>query len=217
MVLELSPEDDKEEKCVTAFYATDCCEKRCNRKIPREIVIAMRQSCMELSKAELDMLVKGHLDCLRQDPALVHTSKSERATQMSVGKEKHRLTTHFPFWQITICQKMYFFVHNLGTKMYANVVKDFDDNGIGPQIHGLSDRTPTCSGLYTQADIEGVIKFLHTFAEKHAIPLPGRLPNYKDYSIMKLPLVFTKRSYVETCATEDKTPMHLIRFLVYWR
>ena len=46
------------------------------------------------------------------------------------------------------------------------------------------------------ADKEKAVSFIKNFAEAHALPLPGRMPKFYDYSIMLLPSDVLKLQYI---------------------
>lgn len=204
--LNKSREDEAEEDSIEKFYSAACCMSKCNEKIPPNIAIETHQSFKELSKVEQDVLLKGHLDCLHQHAALTEIyqfEKSKQAAKRAAARETSRQGIHYYlFRQVPICRKMYCFLHDVKKDRYLNVVNDFDEYGLGPREHKLTGQTPTrTKRIYSLADAEGMAKFLHGFAAKYAIALPGRLPNYKNYRIMKLPSSFTKvsvyRKYVK--------------------
>ena len=41
-------------------------------------------------------------------------------------------------------------------------------------------------------DVCRVVDFVKSYADVHAVPLPGRLPKHQDYRVMKLPSDVTK-------------------------
>lgn len=89
-------------------------------------------------------------------------------------------------------------MHLMRKHQYDNLKKHFKSNGVTPRVHGLNGKQPyRFVRLYSESTIGDVVGFLKTLAEKIAIPQPGRLPNYKDFSVMKLPSSETKRSVYE--------------------
>ena len=60
--------------------------------------------------------------------------------------------------------------------------------------------------------IKGVIE---KFADNHAMPLPGRLPDFKDYCVMLLPSDMTKSAvywlYVKVCDSEQSCHVYTRR------
>ena len=47
-----------------------------------------------------------------------------------------------------------------------------------PQIHGNSNRLP--KHALSLSSVEYVVRFLVNYTDQHAIPLPGRIPGYKN-------------------------------------
>lgn len=77
-------------------------------------------------------------------------------------------------------------------KIYLDI--SFNKNGT-PRIYKLTGRMPTRkTKLYTSAEIETVVTFLNSFANKFAVALPCRTPEFKNYKITKLPSSFTRKS-----------------------
>ena len=202
-----------------------CCKQECNSKIPQQLIIETCQHFLELTKQEQDLIILGHLDSNRQHPLLLNIYQTQRsrdhATRFEV-RETHREGVHYYFRQIPICQAMYFFVHDLGSKRYKNIVKHFDASGLTVRTHKLMGRTPTCTTrLYTREDINRAVQFLRSFAERFAIPLPGRLPSVKDFRVMRLPSAYSKamvhRQYEASCKLLGKPAMERTRFLRTWK
>lgn len=104
---------------------------------------------------------------------------------------------------IPICRTMYFFLYDIGIDKYKNLVSHFDKSKLQPRVHGLKNVIPKCKSDYTKEHRESVVQFIKNYADQHAIPLPGRLPQCKNYKVMKLPSCDTKisiyRRYVEAC------------------
>ena len=69
------------------------------------------------------------------------------------------------------------------------------------------------------ADKEKAVSFIKNFAEAHALPLPGRMPKFYDYSIMLLPSDVSKasvhRDYVEAIKKVEETIQKPIRCFGY--
>ena len=60
------------------------------------------------------------------------------------------------------------------------------------RVHGNCRRKPW--NVASLADKERAVKFITNYAEVHALPLPGHMPRFNDYSIMLLPSDTTKAS-----------------------
>lgn len=53
---------NKEEKdLVTKFLLNDCCNNKCNTRIPRKTIENTRTNSLELSKNELDLVILSHV------------------------------------------------------------------------------------------------------------------------------------------------------------
>ena len=59
-------------------------------------------------------------------------------------------------------------------------------------MHGNRKRKPWNAAHFE--DKERTVHFITNCAEVHALPLPGRMPRFKDYNIMLLPSETTKAS-----------------------
>ncbi len=70
-------------------------------------------------------------------------------------------------------------------------------------MHGNRKRKPWNAARFE--DKERALTFITNYADVHALPLPGRLPRFKDYNVMLLPSETTKasvyREYV-SCSEE---------------
>ena len=62
---------------------------------------------------------------------------------------------------------------------YKRLVKIFTTFGVKGRPHGNTGKTP--KHACTQEQVEKVINFLVNYADANALPLPGRLPNCRDY------------------------------------
>ena len=60
-----------------------------------------------------------------------------------------------------------------------------------PQIHGNSNRLP--KHALSLSSVEYVVRFLVNYTDQHAIPLPGRIPGYKNTDLNLLPSSISKR------------------------
>ncbi|KAL1502884.1 hypothetical protein ABEB36_007962 [Hypothenemus hampei] len=69
---------------------------------------------------------------------------------------------------------------------FENLQSYINTNGLGPRKHKLAGRKSTRKNIITAEMEFNAIQFIKTFAEKNSIPLPGRMPNFKDYCVMKL-------------------------------
>lgn len=105
-------------------------------------------------------------------------------------------------------KKMFCFIFDIGNKRYKNLLKHFENLGFCERKHGLSGKPSKRKSHVLSADsITRIVEYIKNVAEKFAVPLPGRMPNFKDYKLMKLPSSETKsaiyRRFVQVCFPED--------------
>ena len=79
----------------------------------------------------------------------------------------------------------------IGTKRFKSVKASFVANGLAIREHKNSRRLPP-NTLPHECKVH-VVKFLHNFAEEHAILLPGPIPGYKRDDVQLLPSNTTQK------------------------
>lgn len=127
---------------------------------------------------------------------------SDNETQSS------RQYTKYLFANLKICREMFLCLHNMGLKRYKNLATHYDANGLALREHKLKNKLSPRENVLSPEDIENVVKFLKTYSSKFAIPLPGRLPQCRNFDkIVKLPSADSRaemyRKYLNA-ASEDK-------------
>lgn len=199
-----------------------CCEFECNKTIPRGLLITFRNEFLELTKSEQSLVIIGQLAAHRQDISLSEIYNScfeQNRSRKRKRKPKSRVDTNYYFRGVTICRKMYFYIHDLGEKRYKNLVKHFDSAGLTDKVHGLFGKAKNRTNVISADITEKVVAFIRNYTEHHGIPLPGRLPNFKDFRITKLPSNITKaflyRLYVE--ANENERTVGRSSFYDIWQ
>jgi hypothetical protein len=217
-----------EMKIADQMYAAPCCTKKCNELIARDIATSWRASVMEFAKPEYEALIKGHMSATLHDDRFADyygsTSIHAQQAQKRFTERRTHCTQGMYLWRdIPVCQKMYFFLFNLGGKTkYENIRRHLLKDGVSERVHKLSGKPPTVHRkLYLESDEQKVVDFINAYAAKHAMPLPGRLPNFKNFQIIKLPSCDTKSSvykkYCELCTLCDVEPMGKRIFLKTWQ
>jgi len=104
---------------------------------------------------------------------------------------------------------MFLFVYDVGRTRFANLIKHFEENNLSTRTHGSSGKRSTNKTAVSMEEREEVIAFINSYGQKHTIPLPGRLPDCKEYRrVIKLPPVFSRqkvyREYVAAVKKENK-------------
>ena len=170
----------------------------------------------EIPPESLDLILLSHMQQTRLTPKQAKTTqKTASHTKVS---ERKIASVQFSLFGLQVCKKTYLFAHGVGEKRYRNLCKHFDVNGVTPRIHKNTRKVPhnACSAEQEKQ----VVTFIQNFADCHAMPLPGRMPNMKDYSVMMLPSDVTKsgvwNQYVESCGESGLTAVGLTKFKCIW-
>lgn len=104
---------------------------------------------------------------------------------------------------------MYLFLHCLKIKRYKNIVHHFNKYGLSPRQHQLTGKASTNKNAITSQDIEKIVNFIKSYANKVAIPLQGRLPNARNFDkVVKLPACDTQvsvyRKFIDAVSVDDE-------------
>lgn len=135
------------------------------------------------------------------------TFSSENAIRHPSQNRQHTYTV---FWHCgqRVCRKIFLFLHTISEKRLKNLKLSLTRNGLSPRNHGNTRRLPANTISYS--DTQRVVQFITTYAETHAILLPGRIPGYKRTDLQLLPSSTTKRNvwllYSESLATLPSPP-----------
>ena len=176
----------------------------CSGQFPIDHYIEFRGQCRELSRQELDMAFLGQLNAF--------TFSGENAVRHPTPSRQH---TYAVFWHCgqRVCRKTFLFLHTISEKRLKNLKSR---NGLTPRTHGNTRRLPANTISY--ADTQRVVQFIATYAEAHAILLPGRIPGYKRADLQLLPSSTTKRnvwlSYSGSLATL-MPPAHRVSYSTF--
>lgn len=196
--MDLSMADLEEEEVIAKFLSTDCCIKKCNTLIPRDRIVSSRTNCLELSKNKLDLVILSNIEAgIRYNEEFqgVYSEIAKRKIEgCRKGKEVTRHKIQFSFLGIPICRSLFLFIHACGKKRYEHLVTHYHKNGVTVREHGLANKPSTNPKSFKPAEIQKAVKFIEYTADLLALPLPGRLPKFKDYRVMKLPSNETKSS-----------------------
>ena len=115
-----------------------------------------------------------------------------------------RTVVNYSFGGKRICRTMFSFLYAIGHARLENLMKHYSSKGI-TTVHKLSHQSPHNQTSFDT--IQRIKTFIELFADNHALPLPGRLPSYKDYRVMLLPTdmtkVFVYNQYIKTCEREN--------------
>ena len=196
--VKLGSDPDFEEQRMVNKFANESCgcklgpkDTPCSSQLTKETILEHRENCLELDKVELDMAVLGQLQ------ALGRSVNSEDNSQRQMYLE-------FLFHGKQICWKTFLFLHTLSLKRYQNLVTHYNSLGLVPREHGNKHMAP--HNCLPFCEVQAIVSFIKNFAEVHALPLPGRMPNHKDKALL-LPSDITKsevyRQYKQAWALES--------------
>ena len=165
-----------------------------------------------MSREELDLVIKSQLFAHRRTG--LHTEAKKHKV-----KERERPYQEFYFQGKRVCRTTFCFLHNIERKKMLAISKSLDVDGLGPRVHGRVGKAPAHS--LTFSDRERVKTFLCQYARDNALPLPGRLPNYRDSKVLLLPSDSCKedifKSYAGMADEMHYRTISLRSFLRIWQ
>lgn len=185
---EISDSDKREAQCVHDFYENTCgCSrlygKPCSSIVDRNVLNDYRNVCLETDKSELDMLIKVQLFHHRNN-------SSETSAKKHKTKERERVRQVYHFSGIQVCRETFAFAHGISRKTIDSIARSLDQDGFGARVHGNKGKSP--KHALTMEDVKRVKQFLLSYANKYGLPLPGRLPNFRNEKTILLPSDKTK-------------------------
>lgn len=203
-----SVHDDREKAAIEGFECKCKFGEPCCKSISVELIINYRSSCLELSKDELDLVILGQI----HSHYVPLTSDSDR--------RKTSYSSHYFFHNKPICLKTFLFVHAISDKRYRNLVEHYRTNSpaIHTRSHGNFGRKSYKAA--SLSSVEDALQFIKNTASAMALPVPGRLPNFKDERFLLLPTDMTKaelyRRYKKACEKDEKAPFSRTKFIDLW-
>ena len=209
------PSDIKEDELVSQFMLAGCgCPqgnggKQCCTQFSREYVLSARQSCAELTKSELDLVILGQLLAFtNRSPGVVTASRH-------VARERERPSTSYFHLGKQLCAKTFRMLHTIGEKRLKNLMKSLKEDGLTPRIHGNTKRKP--HNTLSFASVEYVVRFLLNYTEQNSLLLPGRVPGYSRTDIKLLPSSVSKRGIwrVYHAAAEEDDTIHTVAYATF--
>ena len=123
----------------------------------------------ELPKENVDLIILANVQHSREN-----SSQTKQTATHTDRKERHRASVKFFLIARQVCRSTYLFAHGVGIKRYKNLCKHY-----GPSL----------------SDEQSVISFISNYANYNSMPLPGKLPKIKDYTVMMLPCCITKTKF----------------------
>jgi hypothetical protein len=210
--------DIKEDDKISKFKLETCNCKEfykgtpCSTMIDFDDVVQFRQYCQELDRGELDLVIKAELFAHRSSGP--NTSSNKHKIQ-----ERSRPSQQYFFKGFRICRATFCFAHDIAKQKLHAIAQSLDKDGLKPRVHGLSGKLP--SNSLTFEDKESVLNFLKQYASDNALPLPGRLPNFKNYQVLLLPSDKSQseihQTYLKAAAESGLKAISLSTFSRLWK
>ena len=177
----------------------------CSDQFSEETVLANLNNCLELSSAELDLVILANIQAFTR----IET----------IGEKRNRSPRcNFLYQSVPICKDMFLHLYGLSYSRFRRLKEHYESHGISQRTHGNCKRLP-CNML-PQAVVEDVKSFLSNYVEENAILLPGRIPGYKNDDIKLLSSSETKmsvwRDFTAACERSDKQSVSYSKFKVLW-
>jgi len=125
----------------------------------------------------------------------------------------------FTMYRKKTCKTTFLYLLNISNHKFQNIATHYDTEGLTSRVHGNKGRLPHNT---TPFDAKTHVKdFIITYAEDHALPLPGRIPGYRDESILLISSAESKRNvwefYKESCESSDLKAVGYSLFVELWQ
>ena len=211
-------ETDHEDTAIQTWSESGCgCKIRnggpCSTGFTAEYLRKIRQECMEFSRKELDLILLGQIAACLDNTETTSTRSEHKAETRS------KAYTQFIHRSQRICANTFRFVHAVGKKRVANLVKHYKMQGLTTRTHGNEKRMPRNTLPFETTD--NMVKYLRNYAEKEALPLPGRVPGFKHSDLLLLPSSTKKKSvwkqYSEAAVASGAQAMAYSTFCQLWK
>ena len=128
----------------------------CSDQFSEETVLANLNNCLELSSAELDLVILANIQAFTR----IET----------IGEKRNRgPRCNFLYQSVPICKDMFLHLYGLSYSRFRRLKEHYENHGISQRTHGNCKRLP--SNTLPQAVVEDVKSFLSNYVEENAILL----------------------------------------------
>ncbi|KAJ8320960.1 LOW QUALITY PROTEIN: hypothetical protein KUTeg_002547 [Tegillarca granosa] len=213
---DLSGADKSEYDMLSQFKKQTCgCnrlyESPCSANVDWESVIAYRRHCQEMTNDELDVAIKFQLFHHRRNDSVTDKKKHK-------SKERERSTLEYFLSGKHVCRVTFAFAHGVNRKKVDAIAQSLDNEGLGARSHGNKGTLP--KHALTLNDVQTIKQFVISYGNKFGLPLPGRLPNYREHKSVLLPSDKTKydiyTDYVSAAEEVGLRKVSLSEFKKIW-
>ena len=179
---------------------------QCSDYFTVETVIGNLYDCLELSHAELDLVILANLQAFT-------------AAKVTGGKRKRIPAYSFLYQSHPICKEMFLHMYGISKSRFQRLLEHYQNHGISVRVHGNSKRLP--HNTLPQAIAEDVKNFLSNYAEENAVLLHGRIPGFKNEDIVLLSSSETKmyvwNCFKSACEVASKRVVSYTKFIELWK
>lgn len=117
----------------------------------------------------------------------IYESQTRKKYGQRAESNKSRTDIIYLFREFCVCKKIFCFIFDIGNKRYKNLMKHFENCCFCERKHGLNGKpSKRKSHVLSPESITRIVEFIENVAEKFAVSLPGRMPNFEDYKLIKL-------------------------------
>ena len=117
-----------------------------------------------------------------------------------------------------LCRQTFLFFTNISKTKLQNLRVHYNQEGLQSRRHGNVGRAPPNSHSFETR--QTVKTFIENFADNHGVILPGRIPSYRDQSIILLSSAETKLNvygfYKECCSKSGFASVASTTFYDLW-
>ena len=185
---------------IEEFLAKGCCKQSCLSKFPVPDIERIKDCFFDLTNYEKDTFILSiFVQCFRPG------EKSDTVEYRIEGKQ--------------LCRQAFLFLVNISKTKLQNLRDHYNQEGLQSRRHGNVGRAPPNSHSFETR--ETVTNFIKNYADNHGIVLPGRIPQYRDLSIILLSSAETKlnvyRFYKECCENTGLSSVASTTFYDLWQ
>lgn len=179
---------------------------QCSDDLTEESVLNNLYNCLELSHAELDLVILANVQA--------------SMTIEVIGEKRKRSPPYsFLYQSRPICKEMFQNLYGVSKSRFQRLVDHYQTHGISLRIHGNSKRLP--HNTLPQDVAEDVKNFLSNYVDENAVLLPGRIPGFKNEDIQLLSSSDTKthvwNAFKRACEESNKQAVSYTKFTELWK
>ena len=179
---------------------------QCSSQFTQEAILKNVYNCLELTRAELDLVVLANIQAFT-------------AIEETGEKRKRNSPFTFQYQSRPLCKDMFLNLYGISKSRFQRLLHHWQNYGMSVRTHGNSKRLP--HNTLPQAVAEDVKNFLSNFVDENAVLLPGRILGYKNDDIKLLSSCDTKMSVWKTfkraCEDSSKQAVCYTKFIELWK